>query len=302
MILVYLQITSLHAFEIDSLYTEEVSTFGIGDGLQSQDSGQEYCISIEYPQLSLDRVVDGMVQKGRYLHDVTLQKKYAAKISYVLRSIAKALKHVHDAGAVHGNVCLENCGRFEQSWKLRGRLGLTRIGETFDISRFHQAFPPEFLTVNDQEGEVCDSDEAPVSFRSGIVASPAIDIWAFGKLAYEAIVGQPMIGFDSSKRTDEDVVSLLEILEWDQSNMKTVFENLLDSGVPESGADLITSCLFANPGERPSSMYQILDNPFWKEMRRFREQTKRARRQDDATSSVFTGVPGSIYTEGMSEI
>jgi serine/threonine protein kinase len=276
---------------------EEVLTFGVNEGPQSDDATQQYCISIERAQLTLDEVVDGMVQKGRYRHDANLQKKYAAKICYVLRSIAKALRHLHEAGAVHGNLCLQNCGRFEQSWKLRGRLGFKKIGEPFDTSRFHQSFPPEALKVDEQEGEIFDSDDAPVSFRSDMSASPAIDIWSFGKLAYEAIVGQPMINFDSSKSADEDVVSLLEILEWGESNMRTVFENLLESGVPESGAEMITSCLFARPEERPRSMHQILENSFWKDMRRFRERSKRSRRHDDTTSSVYTETTRSMNTE-----
>ena len=106
--------------------------FGVNEGLDSEEGAQQYCISIESPQLTLDMVVDGMVQRGRYRHDANLQKKYAAKICYVPRCIAKALLHLHEVGAVHGRLSLKNCGRFGQTWKLRGRLGLQKMGEFFE--------------------------------------------------------------------------------------------------------------------------------------------------------------------------
>lgn len=266
------------------------------DGSQLQGAPQQFCISIECPQLTLDKVVDSMVSNGGYSPDQDLRRKYAAKVCSVLRLIGKAIRHLHASGGIHGNICLENCGKFDHSWRLLGRMDVERIGETISPSRYHSSFPPESLQLDQQEGGICDSDGAPVSFKTSLVADVSLDMWGFGKLTYEAILGKPLVQFDKSKKPRDDVVSLLEVLEWGEFNMKEIFEDLLDSGMPESGADLIVSCLFPRPEDRPGSMDIVLDHPFWKEMRKYRERSKRPKRRDDSVS-VFTEGSRSIFTE-----
>jgi ankyrin repeat protein len=292
------QTAIIRDFQLDTVFVEEVLTFGANeDGSSPEDAPQQYCMSIERPQLALDRVVDGMVKNGGYRHDPGLQKNYAAKICAVLRLIAKSLRHLHASGVVHGDLCMENCGKFAHAWKILGRLDVQRIGEPFDPARFHQSFPPEALQLDDQEGGICDSDYPPVSFKMSMVAETSLDMWAFGKLAYETLVGKPLVEFDTNKKPAEDVVSLLEVMEWDESNMKDVFTDLLDSGATESCADLITSCLFPRPEHRPKSMEAILSDPFWKDMRQYRERSKTRPRRRGDSASVYTESSKSIFTE-----
>lgn len=230
-----------------------------------------------------------MSNNAGYQHDTALRKKYAAKMCAVLRLIAKAIKHLHTSGVIHGNVCMENCGKFEQTWKLLDVMEAQRTGEPIRPARHHRSFPPEVLGLDDHEGAVYDSDITPVSFQMA-PATPSIDIWAFGKLAYETLVGKPLVEFDSSKEPRDDMVSLLEILEWDQSNMKAVFSDLLESGVTDSCAELITSCLFPRPEDRPVSMDAILQDPFWKDMRQYRERSSPSKRsKGDAESTQEVG-------------
>jgi hypothetical protein len=59
-------------------------------------------------------------------------------------------------------------------------MDVQRIGETFNPSRYHQSFPPEAPQLDEQEGGICDSDDAPVSFRTTLIVDPSLDIWAFG--------------------------------------------------------------------------------------------------------------------------
>lgn len=268
-----------------------------GDDGGMAQGPQEFCIAIECPQLTLDRVVDGMTKKGGYVYDTELRKKYAAKMCAVLRLIAKAIRHLHESGVIHGNICMQTCGKFEQSWKLLDTLRAQRIGDFVNKSRYGQSFPPEVLDLDDDDGAVYDSDNAAVSFLSA-KAAVSIDIWAFGKLAYETLVGKPLVEFDPSKKPAEDTVALLEILEWDQPNMKAIFSNLLDSGVTDSCAELVTSCLFPRPDDRPSSMHVILEDPFWKDMRQHRERSSPSKRSRGEVSSTVS--PKSIFTETAS--
>lgn len=281
---------------LDPVYVEEIQI--LGDITGAYEGHQHHCIAIECPQISLERVVNAMVKKGGYQYDIELRKKYAAKICAVLRLIAKALRYLHRSGVIHGNVCLANCGKFEHSWKLLDCIGLRRIGDSIDPRRFHQSFPPEVLQIHEDKAKVYDSDNSAISF-SHVEATPAIDIWAFGKLAYEALVGKPLIEFDPTKKTQDDVVSLLEILEWDQECMKRVFTCLLDSGVTESCAELVTSCLFPRPEDRPVDMDVILVDPFWKDMRQYRERSspsKRYREETASSTSIFTETASAIDT------
>lgn len=295
------QTAILREFQLDSLYTEEVLAFGDGgdegDG-QNDDIQQQYCVSIECPQLTLDRVVDGMVSKGGYQNDQQLRKKYAAKMCAVLRLIAKALRHLHGQGVIHGDLSMQTCGKFEHVWKLLGRMEVQKIGSPFDPTRYNTSFPPEALVFEEEDGAVYDSDNAAVSFAS-LLASPAIDIWGFGKLAYESLVGKPLIQFDNPNNPLDDTVSLLQVMEWDDTNLRTVFSDLLDAGVTDSCAEAITSCLFANPEDRPATMDEIIRDPFWTDMRQYRQRSSPSKRSRAGSSRAGSSRAGSssVFTE-----
>jgi serine/threonine protein kinase len=275
--------------DLDNSFVEEVDVFveyvepPFGS---SEDAPQHHCVSIERPQLTLDKVVNGMLENGGYTTDPHKRNKYSAKVCSVLRLIGKALRHLHTSGVIHGNVCMETCGKFDDSsWKLLDRLEVQVIGATFDHSRFDRSFPPESIELAEESGAVYDSDDAAVSFSKSMIVDPSIDIWSFGQTCYETLVGKPLIESDINKSPSEDAVSMLQIMEWNESNMQEVFTNLLEAGIEESGADLITSCLFARPQDRPSSMDEVLDHPFWTDMRKHRSK-KRPSRGSRESSTV----------------
>eukprot|EP00536_Pseudo-nitzschia_multiseries_P004535 jgi/Psemu1/323516/estExt_fgenesh1_pg.C_750028 len=300
--------------ELDNTFVEEVNVYvehseeeGAVGGKTPEEvqQQQQRCVAIERPRMTLDKVVNGMTQNGSYENDTQdVRLKYSAKLCSVLRLIAKAIRHLHSSGVVHGNVCLETCGKFEDSmWKLTERLDVQAIGKPFDPTRFRHSFPPETLVLTEdhereRDGGVFDSDHPAVGFAEDIVADPSIDVWAFGKICYEGLVGKPLIEFDSDANDSpsDDVIALLQTAEWNVSNMERVFADLLESGIGESGADMITSCLFPHPEERPADMDEILENPFWQEIRKHRSPRKgRVRRKgggsiESSTASLLTDV------------
>ncbi|KAL3921507.1 MAG: hypothetical protein SGILL_002712 [Bacillariaceae sp.] len=293
-----MRVHTLLSVELDNSFVEEVNVYVeyMDDPLSASDkSAQRRCVSIERPQLTLDKVVSGMQKNGGYKNDLKLKMKYAAKVCSVLRLIGKALRHLHSLGIVHGNICMESCGKFSDGWKLLERLEVQMVGEGFDPLRFRNTFPPESLELSEQDGAIYDSDDAPVSFVKNMTAQPAIDVWAFGQICYEALVGKPLVEFDQAKSPSDDVAALLQIMEWNQSNMQTVFSDLLESGIEESGADLITSCLFPDPGDRPSSMEEILDHTFWMDMRKHRLKKGTGRGIESMGSSVSQPTEPETY-------
>jgi serine/threonine protein kinase len=256
---------------LDPSLTEEIHVFSINDyrGQALGANQQKYCISIERPSLTLDRVVDGMLRNDGYRQDPDLRRRYAGKVCTVLRMVAKSLRHIHSLGLIHGDLSMENCGKFDEAWKVMGCIGLQRIGQKVDLSRWKRSFPPESVMIGeDEQGGIYDADNVPVTFTRDFVANPSADVWAFGKLAFEMLVGRSLVDHDPSKNPRSDRVAMLQVMEWDEDNLKTVFESLLDASIPDSGADLFASCLFPTPAERPKSMDEILASPFWKDMRK----------------------------------
>jgi hypothetical protein len=97
-------------------------------------------------------------------------------------------------------------------------------------------------------------------------------------------MGKPLVDYDRKKNPSVDVAALLRVLEWDQSDMQAVFSELLESGIEESGADMITSCLFPDPKDRPASIQEVLDHPFWIDMRKHRSKKSMLRGQERVDS------------------
>jgi serine/threonine protein kinase len=177
---------------------------------------------------------------------------------------------LHEVGVVHGDVCLENCGKFEDKWKLMSSLGMQPIGKRFDSARMGESSPPEAVEMlhNVVETRGQESSSRRATFKGDIVAGPAVDMWAFGKLIYEVLTGEPLIRFDSNKDTRYDNRALLKLVGWNEGDLRNVVNSLEDSGVSNLGVDLVSHCLLPDPSERPSTMDEILDHPFWKDMRR----------------------------------
>jgi len=273
--------------ELDSHFVEEVNVYVQHMEETANNSNEEAprqsCVAIERPQLTLDKVVDGMSKNGGY-DNRDLRLKFSSKICSVLRLIGKALRHLHLSGVVHGNVCMETCGKFEDSWKILERLEVQAIGKPFDPTRFRHAFPPESLELSlEHEDMIYDSDSGAITFKKDMTSEISIDIWMFGAICYESLVGRPLIEFDTNNESSsDDVVALLQTMEWDESNMEDVFADLLDAGINEGGADMITSCLFPRPEQRSSSMDEILENPFWKDIQR---QPKGKQKGGDSVNS-----------------
>uniref|UniRef100_A0A7R9WVM7 Protein kinase domain-containing protein n=1 Tax=Craspedostauros australis TaxID=1486917 RepID=A0A7R9WVM7_9STRA len=280
------QTQSMNMVQLDSTFVEEVLTFTVNenpDHLSGRPS--QYCMSLERPTLTLDGVVSGMMTNSAYQQDQSLRNKYSAKVAAVLRLIAKSLRHLHSNGVVHGDLCAEKCGKFDDGWKLMGRLEVQQVGSTF-VHMGGTAIPPEAIGEVDS-GVVVDTDSIPVAITQQNEVSPSIDVWGFGKLAYEVFVGKNLVDFDDIRNPSNDVVGLLELMEWNEDNLRMVFEDLLDVGIPESGADLIASCLLPAASSRPGSMDEVLDNPFWKDIRKYRQSSRqRSRRSYAATSEV----------------
>ena len=259
-------------YHFDPSYVENLFDFGVHEqgGQSSEVTPQQYCVVIELPSLILDRIVVSMLETEDYKHNPDMWDWYFSKVCMVLRLIAKSIRYLHAVGVVHGDVCLGNCGKFDNKWKLMSSLGMQPIGERFDSARMGESSPPEAVemlqNVLETRGHEMSSRHA--TFKGDTVARPAVDIWAFGKLIYEGLTGEPLIQFDSNKDTRYDNRALLKLVSWNEGDIRNVINSLEDSGVSTLGVDLVSHCLLPDPSDRPSTMDEILDHPFWKDVRR----------------------------------
>ena len=218
---------------------------------------QRFFIAIERPDLTLSGVVRGMLGHHDCQNDMNVRQRYTIKVFSVLRRIAKCLQRLHGQGFVHGDICLSNCGKFDGEWKLSDVLGAQRIGLPIEKDRLSSSAPPE--AVEGQSGVAV--------FRSDLLAHPSLDSWAFGKLAFEVIVGDKLIEFDKSLPVDADHASLDNLCNWSQSNVQHACQTLERFGVVDAAISMIAGCLSPNADTRPC-MGDILNSPGWEAFRR----------------------------------
>jgi hypothetical protein len=244
---------------LDFHFVEEISDFSVFEiSTQiSESSPQQYCLAIEKPNLTLDRVVDGMQKKEEYRFNEEMRNRYISKICMVLRLIAKAVQYLHVEGIVHGDICLETCGKIRDKWKLTNIIGSQNIGQRFLKRRLSESLPPEAVYIR-----------LGVPYFIDVEAKPSVDIWAFGKLAFEALTGKALLDFDPDVEVENDSETMMKLFNWGKASMRDTIDSLRHASVPNVGIDMISECLLPNPDDRPSSMDNILKHPFWKGMRR----------------------------------
>ncbi|GKY96491.1 hypothetical protein MPSEU_000608500 [Mayamaea pseudoterrestris] len=244
---------------LDPIRVEEILIFAVHNGGMPAEEivTYQHCISIEQPDLTLAGVLEGMLQSNECQTDFQVRRRYADKIFSVLRIVAKALAHLHEMKIVHGSVKLENCGKFRECWKLTSMLGAQKIHSIVNPWRLFQSAPPEAVAFHASNA---------FELRTDLLADPSQDVWGFGKMAYDVLVGDPLIFFG-----EEDTANMQSALHalhhWDDDSIDKVCQQLARVGVSGEGIDLITHCLAADPERRPP-MEAVLQHPCWKALRR----------------------------------
>jgi serine/threonine protein kinase len=252
----------LHNLEFDFRYCEEIVTFSVGGndrnrGPLPNDGLRRFFISVERPSLTLTSIVRGMLRNHGCQTDSAVRRRYSEKVFSVLRMIALSLKWLHSQGFVHGSLNLESCGKFGANWKLMNLLGLQKIGETLDINRFSMTAPPEAVQISSRSGS-----EQRYVFRDNLVSHPSLDLWAFGVVAFEVLVGQPVIRLDANNDFDQNSWKCLH--QWSDSNLLEIRLQLEQVGVSEAGIRLIIQCLSPSADAR-LSIDNVLQHSAWTE-------------------------------------
>mmetsp|Transcript_3197 Transcript_3197/g.6699 ORF Transcript_3197/g.6699 Transcript_3197/m.6699 type:complete len:1762 (+) Transcript_3197:192-5477(+) len=248
--------------EFDFDFVEEVFAFDTSDMGDELDNSKQFCLCIEQPQLTLAGVVSGMMRNEDCQNDTETRRRYAKKALAVMRAIAKALVHLHSLNVLHGNLNVDCVGKYDSKWKLAGMAGLQRIGDKLIPAKFSYSVPPEAISQHRIPG----TSEHKASFRSDLTASTSVDIWGFGYLGVQVLTGKPIVPWDVTKEIEFDHSSLMDIMHWNDFNLETVRQDLMNVAVPQPLIQLIVGCLHPDPSQRPSA-HDLLENVAWREIR-----------------------------------
>ena len=229
---------------MDFNFLERASYFRVRD--YETTSPQQFCVAIERPNFTLSKLLTGLQNASA---DASSQAAF--KLSMVLRSIGKSVRYLHSLNIIHGNICLDSCGKFGNNGKLMQTTGLTSTGHTFQASsrpNSIQCLPPELIHT--------------MQSHNTIVASASIDIWSYGVLLYETFMNRPLYS------------TLDQALTWSTKEVACIVEDLIMiGGVDASGADLISQCLSPSRLDRPVSMIEVLDHPYWSILRKKKQRS-----------------------------
>ena len=99
------------------------------------------------------------------------------------------------------------------------------------------------------------------------MAEPSHDVWSFGKMAFEVLVGDPLLQYGERFTLEENQEALALLYQWDDESVEKVCQQLARVGVSDEGIDLLSHCLAADPDRRPP-MEAVLQHPCWKALRR----------------------------------
>ena len=249
----------LQESKLDVKFYEEFEHFTIGDLDDANiPSGTKlhHCVVVIKSKLSLSRVVAGMPRNHKYRTDLNLLKRYFSKVKSIMFRVGEGIYKMHACNIIHGEIDSHSIMKFGDRWKITELCGSVVRGGTFSMTRLGAHSPPEAFIAPQKES-------SSTSMNPSFVAEPTVDIWAFGKLVYEAFVGESIFESFFVASDDEDL-QFKRIASWSNRHVKILRGHLSDSGISDMGIDLVCSCLRMEPN-RPRSMADVLQHEFWKE-------------------------------------
>jgi hypothetical protein len=252
----------LNSLDLDFRFCQELATVAVGKddrnrGPLPNDGLRRFFVSIQQPSMTLSTIVRGMLRNTRCQTESAVRQRYSVKVFNVLRMIALSLRWLHHEGFVHGNLTLESGGKFESTWKLVDILRVQKIGELLDMNRLSIAAPPEVIQLS-----VIGGRAQRYELQDHCVAHPSLDLWAFGKLAFEILVGKPLVQLNQNDDFDQE--SWMCLGRWNDSNLLDVKLQLEHVGVSAAGIGLIVQCLSPTAAARPS-IDAVLQHSIWTE-------------------------------------
>ena len=211
---------------------------------QNASADAAYCITMDGADCTVEHQMLDMRRAGK------------AFPSNELKRVAIALLHLHENGLVHSDFGPHSVGKFGPLWKLLGVGGCVPIGGATDPKHgiYHC---PEAIKV---EEVVVDGQERKTAKVTSITASPAVDLWAFGHLIYESVVGAPLSAY-SHRGQRVKSANLAKIARWDESSLKRALKHIDESDT--LARDVVSKFLSPDPEQRYHSLRDAIADPYF---------------------------------------
>ncbi len=211
---------------------------------QNASADPAYCITMEGADSTVEHQMLDYRRAGK------------AYPSNELRRIGISLLHLHENGLVHTDFGPHNVGKFGPLFKMLGVGGCVRIGDKTDPKHgiYHS---PEAVIVEDV---IVDGVRKKTATVIPVTSSPAIDLWAFGHMVYESVVGAPLLAYSHrGKRVKSS--NLAKIARWDDESLQKALENVDEND--KLSRNVIHKLLNPDPENRFKSIREAIADPFF---------------------------------------
>jgi ankyrin repeat protein len=125
-----------------------------------------------------------------------------------------------------------------------------------DVSFFQSPMSPSFFKSKKNSMD----DERIIYFPEGIVATPAFDIWGFGVIMANILLGRCM-DLPTFEKADDAIMKKLFF--YNDLDLEKI-SNKVEACVGEDAADLIRMLLQKDPRNRPQSMDEVLSHAYFR--------------------------------------
>jgi len=211
---------------------------------QNASAEAAYCITMEGADCTVEHQMLDYRRAGK------------AFPSSELKRIGASLLHLHENGLVHADFGPHSVGKFGPLFKLLGVGGCVRIGDKTRPKHgiYH---PPEAIRV---ETVMVNNKERKTANVVPIAASPAVDLWAFGHMVYESLVGAPLSAY-SHRGQRVKSSNLAKISRWDDYSLQRALRHI---DVEDTLArDVVSKFLHPDPEQRFQSVRDAIADPFF---------------------------------------
>ena len=243
--------------------------------------GEMLCVSFERPLLTLQDVFDTSRFRRRK------NQAWARKSWSLLKRLAQVLDYFHSVGYVYGHVETATIAKFNGSnnWKLTDMRYTTKIGSPMS-GGLRPGAPPESISSSslvlspssdrltaisfDEDFNrtktinysVSLDEEGPsLSFApEHCVADPSWDIYSFGLVMGQLILGQSMVLLPNFEKAEDAHLKNLNHFGYDRL-LKIQATARKVTG--RKASTLLSKCLQPAPEDRPRSMSEILQDPYF---------------------------------------
>ena len=243
--------------------------------------GEMSCFSFERPLLTLQDVFDTSRFRRRK------NRAWARKSWSLLKRLAEVLDYFHSVGYVHGHVETETIAKFNGSnnWKLTDMRHTTKIGSPMS-GDLRAGAPPESISSSSLVMSPSSDRLKAISFDEDFnrtktinysvsldedgpslefdpehcVADPSWDIYLFGLVMGQLILGQSMVLLPNFEKAADAHLKNLNHFNYDQLLKIQVAAKKVTG---RKASTLLGRCLQPAPEDRPRSMSEILKDPYF---------------------------------------